>query len=114
MGGEASELFDRAQADPISLAESAIDGAGLRHAHLGAADQRRHIRWISVAIANEAARATTLVDGSPEDPTALVGSESRPIGHIRCPSTGYAELCNEARVRYIPSTVQKTEISSSN
>ena len=33
-----TELLDRAEADSVSLAESAIDGAGFSNAHLGAAN----------------------------------------------------------------------------
>jgi hypothetical protein len=70
---ERSKLFDRAQADSIGFAEGAIDCAGLRHAHLGPADQRRYVGRISVAIAYKAARARRLVDSRLEDPAAPGG-----------------------------------------
>jgi len=47
------ELFDTAEANPVGFAESAIDGSCFGDAHLGTANQRRNIRWIGVAVANE-------------------------------------------------------------
>jgi hypothetical protein len=37
---EGAEFLDGAEPDPISLAESTIDGASLRHTHLRAANER--------------------------------------------------------------------------
>src|ERR1035441_5867408 len=48
-----SDLLDRADADAIRLAQSAIDSSGLRDPHLGAADQQRYIGRIGVAVADE-------------------------------------------------------------
>jgi hypothetical protein len=50
------ELFERTQANAVSLAQGAIDGAGFGHAHLGIVEnQRRDIAGMGVAIAHEAA-----------------------------------------------------------
>ena len=51
--GKRTQLFDRAEADSVRLAQSAIDGTRLRYTHLGAADQRRDIRGIGVTVPNK-------------------------------------------------------------
>ena len=67
---EGPEFFDRAQADAVSLAKGAIDGPSFGHAHLGAANQRRDVRRIGVAVPDEAAGAAGFVNGCSEDPPA--------------------------------------------
>jgi hypothetical protein len=64
------EFLDRAEADAVGFAESTVDGAGLSHTHLGAANKWRDIRGVSIAIANEAPRSGGLIDGGPKNPTA--------------------------------------------
>jgi hypothetical protein len=50
------ELFERAQANAVGLAQGAIDGAGFGHAHFGVVeDQGRNIAGMGVAVAHEAA-----------------------------------------------------------
>jgi hypothetical protein len=66
----ATEFFNRAEANAVGLAEGAVDGAGFGDAHLGAVDQGGDVGGISVAVADEAARAGTLIDGRLEDPSA--------------------------------------------
>jgi hypothetical protein len=50
------ELFKRAQANAVGLAQGSIDGPGFGHAHLGIVEnQRRDIAGVGVAVADEAA-----------------------------------------------------------
>jgi hypothetical protein len=50
------ELFERAQANAVRLAQGAIDGAGFGHAHLGIVEnQRRDIAGMSVGVPHKAA-----------------------------------------------------------
>jgi hypothetical protein len=67
--GERPELFDTTEPDSVSFSKSPVDGSGLGHTHLGAADEGGSIPRRSVAVSDEAARAESLLDGSPEDPT---------------------------------------------
>ena len=52
-GREPTEFLDRAEADAVGFAESAIDGPGFGDAHFGAADKRRDVGRIGIAIADE-------------------------------------------------------------
>jgi hypothetical protein len=51
--GERSDLFDRADADAIGLAQCTIHCACLGHPHLGALDEKRNIGGVGIAIADE-------------------------------------------------------------
>jgi hypothetical protein len=51
--GKGAELFDRADADAVGLAQGPVNRSGLGHAHLGAADQGRDIRRVGVAVADK-------------------------------------------------------------
>jgi len=67
------ELFERAQANAVRLAQGAIDGAGFGHAHFGVVeDQGRNIAGIGVAKAHEAAALGRFIDNSFEDPEVLL------------------------------------------
>ena len=48
------DFLDRANADPVGLAQGAIDGSRLGHTHLGATDERGDIGRVGVAVAHEA------------------------------------------------------------
>jgi len=52
--GRTTEFLDRAEPDAICLSEGAVDGAGFCHTHLGAMDERRDVRGVGVAVADEA------------------------------------------------------------
>ena len=54
MVGGRTDLFDRADTDAVCFAQSAVDGASLGDAHLGAMDEEGDIGRIGVAIANKA------------------------------------------------------------
>jgi hypothetical protein len=67
------ELFERAQANAVGLAQGAIDGAGFGHAHLGIVEnQRRDIAGMSVAVADEAATLGRFIDRGLEYPEVLL------------------------------------------
>jgi len=69
------ELFERAQANAVGLAQGAIDGAGFGHAHLGIVEnQRRDIAGMSVAVADEAATLGRFIDRGFEHPKVLLGA----------------------------------------
>ena len=72
-GREGSEFFDRAQPDAVSLAKSTIDGARLGNAHLGPADQGRHVRGIGIAVADESLRVRPFIYSGLEDPSIQTG-----------------------------------------
>ena len=72
------KLFERAQANAISLAQGTIDGAGFGHAHLGIVeDQRGDIAGMSVAVADEPAAFGGLEDRGLEHPEVLLRSAQR-------------------------------------
>ncbi len=48
------DFLDRAETNSICLAQGAVDGPCLSHAHLGATDERGNVGGISIAVANEA------------------------------------------------------------
>jgi hypothetical protein len=67
------ELFERAQANAVGLAQGSIDGAGFGHAHFGIVEnQRRNIAGMGVAKAHEAAAPGRFIDNSFEDPEILL------------------------------------------
>jgi hypothetical protein len=109
---EGSELFDRTQADTISLAESAIDGAGFGHAHLGPADKRRDVRRISVTEADESARPRRLVDSRLEDPAS--GSRIREVFFDCRLDTSTAVAVSHAQqtgMRCVPATIEELQMA---
>src|SRR5262249_9228282 len=65
---ERAQLFDRAKADPISLAQGAIDGASFGNTQLRAPDRGRNVRGIGISIANETLGIAVFIDDSFEDP----------------------------------------------
>jgi hypothetical protein len=72
------ELFERAEANTVSLAQGAIDGAGFGHAHLGIVEnQRRDIAGMSVAVADEATASRRFEDNRLEHPEAFLRSAQR-------------------------------------
>jgi hypothetical protein len=67
------KLFERTEANAVSLAQGAIDGAGFGHAHLGIVeDQRRDIAGMSVAVADEATAPRRFEDCRLEHPEVLL------------------------------------------
>jgi hypothetical protein len=51
--GIGSDLLDRADADAICLAQSAIYRSRFSDTHLGAADQERYVGRVGIAVADE-------------------------------------------------------------
>jgi hypothetical protein len=73
--GPGRELFQGAKSDAIGLTQSAVDGAGFGHTHLGVVeDEGRDIARMRVAIADEAAAFGGLVDGGFENPEVFLGA----------------------------------------
>src|SRR6266436_4299829 len=68
---EGPQFLDRAEADPVCLAQGAVDGSRLSDAHLSAMDQRGHIGGVGVPVANEASRTRGLVYSCLEDPSVV-------------------------------------------
>src|SRR5690348_9200441 len=68
--GKRTDLFNRADADAIRLAQGTIDRPGFRHAHLGSVDQRRDVGGICIAVTHESADIPLLESDCLEDPTA--------------------------------------------
>src|SRR5271157_1719865 len=102
-----AKLLDRAQPDPIGFAQGPVDGPRLRHTHLGTADKWRHIRWVSIAEADESSRTRSFVNGCFEHPAVGDG-----VGYIRlkggldtAASLALSDV-KQAGVRYIPATLQ--------
>jgi hypothetical protein len=108
-----SKLFDRAQADTISLAEGAIDSACLSHTHLCTADERRDVRGIGIAVSHKPARARRLVDSRLEDPAAP-GGITKTLFNDRFDSKAAAVFCyaQEACMSDIPPAIKEAEFSS--
>lgn len=61
--GDGSDFLNRANADPISFSQSAIDRPGFGYAHFGAVDEKRDIRRIGVTITDKALASAGSVNG---------------------------------------------------
>jgi hypothetical protein len=111
-GPKGSKFFDRTKTDPVGLAQGPVDGPGLGHPHLGAADDGVDIGRISVAVANEALGARRFVDRGLENPAADGG-----ITELReglGPDTGAAMTAGKAEkagVGYVPLVFQVDQLS---
>jgi hypothetical protein len=68
-----SKLLDRAEADAVGLPESAVNGASLGHAHLGASNERRNVRRIGIAVTNKPFRTRALIHSGFENPASEAG-----------------------------------------
>jgi hypothetical protein len=64
----ATDLFDRADADSIGFAQSAIDGARFGNSHLGATHEWRNVGWIGVTITNKSSAGLRFVNRSLKSP----------------------------------------------
>ena len=67
---ERPELFDTAEAYPVSFSESPVDGSRLGDTHFGTTDQQGRIKWIGITLANKPLRAAGLENCCTEDPAA--------------------------------------------
>jgi hypothetical protein len=70
--GQGSDLFDRADSDPVSLAERPVHSPGLGHAHLGTPDKGRDVGRVGISEPNKPLAAAGLVDGSFECPSGTL------------------------------------------
>jgi hypothetical protein len=107
-----SKFLNRAQANPIGLAEGPVDGPGLGHPHLGPADDGRDIGRIGIPIAHETLGLGRLVDGGLEDPAPhgwiaeLAERLSADTG-----ATMAASKAEEASVGYVPIAVEQSKVT---
>ena len=51
--GERADLFDRADADAVGLAQGSVDRSSLGHPHFGTVDQGRDVGRVGIPKANE-------------------------------------------------------------
>jgi len=61
-GSRTHLTLPRAEADPVSLAQGAVDGSRLSDTHLGPVDQRGHIGGICIAVTNEYFRIPVFIN----------------------------------------------------
>src|SRR5258708_7327917 len=66
--GQPAQLLNRAETNPVGLAQGSIDGARLSDAHLSPMDQCGNIGGIGVAVTNEPLTSVSFVDDRFEDP----------------------------------------------
>ncbi len=107
------DFLDRADADAVGFAQSAIDGPGFRHTHLSTVDQRRDIGRISIAVANEPATTSGFVNSS---------SEGVATGHLIGKVTNWLDLhsgaaatlgkADQTSVGHVPTTAHKKEVTA--
>jgi hypothetical protein len=62
-----ADLLDRANPNPVRLAQRAVHGPSFRYPHFGAVDKGGDIRWIRVAKSNEGSALTISLYGSFEN-----------------------------------------------
>jgi len=109
-----TELLDRAEADSVCLTESAVNGAGFGYPHLGAADERRCVRGISISIADKAFRARSLIDDRFKNPTieSWIAAMIYQSGSYSSASSaaGYPQ---QTSVRDVPAAIKQLEVSRS-
>src|SRR5260370_21091321 len=113
IGGRA-QLLDRAEADPVRLAQGAVDGPRLGDAHLSPVDHEGNIGGISVTVTDETFRTGGLVDRCFEDPAT--SNRVTEVAHLLDPNAVTAAACRQAqkaRVGDVPSTIKKKEIAES-
>jgi hypothetical protein len=103
---EGTELFDTAEPDSVGFSESPVDGSGFGHTHFGAADQRRRVGGIGVAITNETLRPGRFVNGGPKNPAAHERVRLSLLQNSPNSKASRAKSYSEqARVRHIPSSI---------
>src|SRR5256885_5944800 len=66
--GKRSYFLHRADTDAIGLAQGSVNGAGFGNTHFSAANERRNIGRIGIAVAYESLTGTRPVDGRCERP----------------------------------------------
>ena len=115
MGGEGPrrKLLERTQGYSVRLAQGAIDGAGFRNPHLGAADQEGNVGGISITVADETGGIFRRVNGRLEDETARSGITQR-IDGLDMDTAAPLATCqpNKSGVCYEPAILKLDHIST--
>src|SRR5260370_11883689 len=68
--GQPAQLLNRAEPNPVGLAQGSIDGARLSDAHLGASHKRGDIRGLGISIAYKSLGSEPLEYGGLKNPAA--------------------------------------------
>ena len=107
-----SDLLDRADSDAIRLAQSTIDGSGLRDPHLGAADEKRNVGRVGIAVADETGGIFGRVDRCLEDETIRRRITQRIYGFDMDTAASLA-TCEpkQTRVGYVPVPVDNLKLA---
>jgi hypothetical protein len=71
LAGEGSDFLDRADADAVGLAQSAVDSPCLGDSHLSPVDERRNVGWVGVAVSYIPLRSSRTENLSFEGPTIV-------------------------------------------
>jgi hypothetical protein len=111
--GIGAYLLDRADSDAIGLTQSAIDRSGLGYPHLGATDQERHVRWVSIAIPDKARGILGRIHGRLEDEAIRRGITQRIDSlDVDTPASFATRQPKESGVRHVPGIVEELEFTS--
>jgi len=114
-GGQGSDLLDRANADPIRLAQGPVDRPGLGHAHFGAPDQGRDVGGVGIPIADKALAPRRPKDRRFEYPPVSVGvTELRDRMNANTSAAAAVSKSQQSWVGRIPAVPEVDEISQNN
>jgi hypothetical protein len=107
-----SEFLNGAETNAICFTERAIHGARFSDAHFGTVDKGRDIRWISVSVADKAARAGRLIDDCLKDPPTPSGV-TKALFDDRLDSCAFSPFrySKETRMSNVPSTIEEAELA---
>ena len=110
--GEGPDFLDRADADPVGLAQSTIDRTGLRHAHFGTVDKEGDIGRIGVTVTDKARGALGRIDRCFQDKPTGCGVAKR-IDGLNVNATAFLATCepDQAGVRDVPTVIQIDQVT---
>ena len=104
--GEGPDLFDRADADAVSLSQGAIDGPGFSHSHFGTVDKERDIGRVGVTIADKAGRVLGRINRCFQDKSTRSGITKRIDGlNLDTAASLTAGQPNQTGVRDVPTVM---------
>src|ERR1039458_6879726 len=109
---EGAYLLDGAEANPVSLAQGAIDRTCFGHAHFGTVDEERDIGRIGITITDKAGGGLGREDRRLPDKPARSGTGKR-LNNFNMDSTAVpaARQSNQAGVCDVPAAVDNLKIS---
>jgi hypothetical protein len=114
IGRNGPKLLDRAEADPVRLAQGSVDGSGFGNAQLSPVDHEGNIGRISVTVTDETFRTRGFVDRCFEDPAA--SNRVTEVANLFDPNAIAATACcqaQEASMGDVPPALEKKEIAKS-